>query len=134
MQQNIEELLRMMDQGQNPFDSITGGDGSTPMPAKGGGVQMPLNILGMDMGAIPQGNRAPSQPKIESDGKPVPDQTQRGQNPGISKYITQAMSAMQNMIAESTDPQEIAAIRMVISILNRLQERDQSAQMQMLGQ
>lgn len=136
MQQNIEELLGMMDQGKNPFESIVNGGGKAPQQ----GMQMPKNILGMNMGGMsdnPQEETqetAPSRPQIGPDGKPLPDQTQRGQNPGISKYITQAMGAMQNMIAESTDPQELAAIRMVISILGRLMERDQQAQGNQLSQ
>lgn len=111
---------QMMQGGeQNPFASILS-------QLQGGGMGGGLMAdAGPMMAAKPA---TPSAPKIGPDGKPLPDVTQRGQNPGTSKFVIQAMSAMQGALAEATDPQEIQMLRQVLALLVKVVDEDQKRQ------
>jgi hypothetical protein len=103
--------------GGNPFEAIMSqlkGGGGAPTGAEG---------------PMPTAPQAPAQPKIGPDGKPEPDVNMRGQNPGITKFAVQALQALQNMVSESTDAQEIVEIRGIINALTRLMQNDQKKQM-----
>lgn len=108
-----------MDFTKNPFEGL-GDLGAILGGAAGGGGQPPQQGPAMPPQGMVQG--------MTGNGKPVPVATERGQNPGISRYATQALSSVQNMLAESTDPQEIAMIRAVVSMLTKLIQQDQDKQ------
>jgi hypothetical protein len=107
-----------MQGGGNPFEEILkqfqgGKGGVTPT---------------MDAGPMMATQPAPAGPKIGPDGKPLPDVTQRGQNPGTSKFVIQAMQAMQGAMAEATDPEEIQMLRQILQLLVKIVDMDQSKQ------
>lgn len=114
-----DQMPEMPGGGENPFEAILqqfqGGKGGGGMPT-------------MDAGPMMATNPAPSAPKVGPDGKPLPDVTQRGQNPGTSKFVIQAMSAMQGALAEATDPQEIQMLRQILTLLVKVVDMDQSKQ------
>lgn len=103
---------------QNPFANIL-----AQLQGGGQGGGMP------DPGAMMATKSATSQgPKIGPDGKPLPDVTQRGQNPGTSKFVISAMQAMQGALAEATDPQEIQMLRQILQTLVKIVDMDQKRQ------
>jgi hypothetical protein len=116
-----DQMMQGMMQGggdENPFASIL-------QQLQGGGGGMPPMDAGPMMATQPA---APQGPKIGPDGKPLPDVTQRGQNPGTSKFVVQAMQAMQGALAEATDPQEIQMLRQILSMLVKVVDEDQKRQ------
>ena len=116
-----DQMMQGMMQGgdENPFAKIL----EQFQGGQGGGTP------GMDAGPMMATNPAqPPAPKIGPDGKPLPDVTQRGQNPGTSKFVIQAMNSMQGALAEATDPQEIQMLRQILTLLVKVVDMDQNKQ------
>lgn len=112
-----DQMQGMQGGDENPFAKIL-------EQLQGGGGGMP----DMDAGPMMATQGAPQGPKIGPDGKPLPDATQRGQNPGTSKFVIQAMQAMQGALAEATEPQEIQMLRQILQTLVKIVDMDQTKQ------
>lgn len=109
--------------GENPFASLLAsfGQGASPQDAMAGGPM----AQGLMQGG--QGGQAPTEYDPQT-GQPImpPDQTQPGTMTGNSKFLVQAINALQGYIQASGDRDEIATGRSIIALLSRLIEQDQT--------
>jgi len=115
--------------GQNPFAGILaslGGGSSLGASPTGGTTQGPSAMPNPAGGSQGGANRMATQAQE--------DVTQKGVNPGGSKFLIGALQQMNNFITESTDPREITIARNIISILNSLIKMDQAKQQGVMSQ
>lgn len=80
-------------------------------------------------GGAPSGLPGAAQPAIQNQDSSMP-----GANPGITKGLLQAATALHATIAELTDPDEIRTIRTILLLLQNLIVRDQQKQNGNTGQ
>lgn len=128
MDPKILQLLQQGQQGggqgqdfnadQNPFEgilaSMQGGQGA-PTP----GTQAPQ--------PAPQGQMvAPGQQPMES-------QLEKGKNPSATKFLTQAIQAIQNYINASTDKDTIMLGRNIVKLLSKLIDQEEEGQLSNLN-
>ena len=77
-------------------------------------------IKGMQQQRSPQG-QSPSQPQGNpQSAMPEEDQFQKGVNPDNTKFLVSAIQQLENYVAQSTERDEIATARGIISLLSRL--------------
>lgn len=114
----------------NPFEDL--------ISAGAAGQQSPMAGMMAQMGGAsggqpsPQGGM-PQTPKVGPDGMPMqPDALMPGKTGDNSRPLLGAISQLHQFIAGSTDPQEIAMIRQMVSMLTSLVQRDQSRSTQMM--
>lgn len=62
---------------------------------------------------------------------PMPDSSQPGQTADSTKPLLQAMTALHGFIAQSTDKQDIAVVRSLMTLLGKVIQRDQLKASQM---
>lgn len=103
----------------NPFEQIMGdGQEQQGMP-----MSMPR---GAAPSQAPQGQQQPMQPGPNGE---MPDSAlTEGQNPGGTKPLLVALSALHNYITAASDPSEIATVRSCMALLTRLVASDQQRQ------
>jgi len=63
-------------------------------------------------------------------GKPIPNQLERGQTGDKSQPIMSAIQQLNRYVAESTDRDEIRTVRGLITVLTELLAREQRTMMQ----
>lgn len=123
------KILQLMQQGQqgggqgqefnadqNPFEgilaSMQGGQGAPQAQAE---PQAPQQM--------PQGQMvAPGQQPMES-------QLEKGKNPSATKFLTQAIQAIQNYINASTDKDTIMLGRNIVKLLSKLIDQEEDGQL-----
>lgn len=104
----------IMDMNENPFMQFVSSGAPTqqtqPMPQA-------------------QGNGQPATAQVvegtEPELSPAEMQLQKGQNPSQSPSLLKAISSLEQFASESTDPQDLALVRGILSALSRLLGKNQ---------
>ena len=109
---------------QNPFESIIA-DLQNKQPSQGGMEEA--------MGAAQEQGQPGGMPpgmKMSGGTPQLPtSQLEEGKNPSATKSLTQAISALQQFIAQSTDHDDIALGRNLIKLITRLIAKAEDAQL-----
>lgn len=111
---------------QNPFEAIFAqgaGQGAEPqsgsaMPQMGGGLP-PMGQADVE---------AQESQAMGQQPDPAEDDSQKGVNPGGTKFVLGAIQQLNNFITDATDRSDIATVRSVITLLTRLIQKDQERQ------
>lgn len=104
---------------QNPFTEI--------LSQLGQGGQQPQGM--------PQAPQTPIQPGQEGMGEDqmMQDQLQPGVNPSSTKFLSQAINALQQFITQADDRDSILIGRNIVQLLAKLIEKEEGKQSEQLG-
>ena len=124
--------MEQFDFQENPFMKLLGQQGGAPAGSEAG---LPAGLLALGQapeGAMPQQGGAPAgaTPGLPAglpgeEVEPEINQLNPGENPSKSADLVKAISALESFATNSSDKQEIALVRGVLSALARLMSKDQ---------
>lgn len=129
-QQQEEQFSLGQQFDSNPFEGMFGGGGQgAPQGMPQGGGQPPVSGGPAEEQAEGEMDMDPAQiAKMQAMQDPRQNPLLPGANPGGSKFLVGAIQQLHGYIGESTDRNEIATARAIISLLTKLIDKDQQKQ------
>ena len=117
---------------ENPQEQSVPGDNGEDQPFSLGDGQFEQNPFESILNSLKQSSQGGQEAPVAPQGGQMPNimdpkanQLNSGSNPGMSKYLSTAVSQLQSFIAESTNRDEIMTARGIIALLSKLIQDEQ---------